>query len=127
VKNKLLEQYKMAMMAKRSKKIMERMKEVELERRMLEQNEQKQSTTASQVIPTQKIELNPERDNIFGRFQEPTPNLLRFRNSQTEQKPIKKMSESRKTSLTKGIKLPALPNGPPLPPRQEGLLGTRHP
>jgi hypothetical protein len=85
VKNRLLEQYKAAMIAKRSKKAAERMREVELERQIMEESEgiQQVGSQSAALVRPQRVALNPERHLIFGRFQEPTPGLLRFRDSQS--------------------------------------------
>lgn len=75
----MLEHYKSAIAAKKSTKIMERMREVELERKILEGEEKLPG--GSRIIRPLKIEQNPEKRLIFARFEEPTPNLLRFRSS----------------------------------------------
>jgi hypothetical protein len=71
VRNRLLEHYKAAMIAKRAKRAAERMKEVELERRMLEEGEgmTQVGSLSAAVVPTLKNDLNPERHIILGRFQ----------------------------------------------------------
>jgi hypothetical protein len=113
VKNRLLEQYKAAMVAKRSKRAAKRMREVELERQMMEEGEgvQQVGSQSAALVRRLRVAANPERHVIFARFQEPTLGLLRFRDSQSEHRQTN-ANPLQRTSMNKSVKLPPVPKPP---------------
>jgi hypothetical protein len=82
VKCKLLEQYKAAIMAKKSKKIMERFEEIE--GRLSNASSSFPSSLRKTSQRNEIIALNPEKRLIYGRVNEPSSQMLKSRNFRSE-------------------------------------------